>query len=230
VNSTSQILDVSVRPESRVVCKIPAWMIGVVIDHNLIASPAPVGDDVVVVWRDVPVEAIKPEPLPVTSLKPEDMLGSDTTGKTSVFPGSGNLVMRIAGTAFMAYPLIVLCMNVRRFRMTLPVRGDPVLRPTWLNTRSLGSSPNIGSPRSLGSSRRGRSPGRLGSPHGSFISHGRRTVGRDVSAAKLRSATATFSSTLPPTAPFILRKNHHAKQNRQTCNLLQANAPGVSCP
>ena len=46
-------------------------MVGVLVDHDLIASPVPAYDDVVIVRGDVPVEVVKPEAFPVSSRKVE---------------------------------------------------------------------------------------------------------------------------------------------------------------
>jgi hypothetical protein len=42
-------------------------MVGVFVDHNLIASPIPAGDDVVIVKGDVPIEIAESEAFAVPS-------------------------------------------------------------------------------------------------------------------------------------------------------------------
>src|ERR1035437_7296902 len=102
-------------------------MVGVFVDHDLIASPVPALDDVVIVGGDIPVETAKPEAFPVSSRQHEDMLRSKATAEASVCPRLIDVVMRIAGATIVSDPLIVPGVNVRNFRMTLLVRGNVVL-------------------------------------------------------------------------------------------------------
>jgi hypothetical protein len=163
-------------------------VVRVFVDYDLIASPVPSRNDVVIVRGDVPVEIAKPEALPVSPGKHEDMFPSKATGEASVRPRVIDVEMRIVGATPMSDPLIVPGVNVRSFRMTSFVHGNVVL----------GRGPGL-----LTSCRGGfaRRPGSLG---------GSRTVSRDVSAANLRAVTA--AALLPP-APPILRKSTHANQN-----------------
>ena len=41
--------------EAHVVGQIPADMVGIVVDHDLVASPVPISDDVVIVCGVVPL-------------------------------------------------------------------------------------------------------------------------------------------------------------------------------
>src|SRR5271157_767787 len=102
-------------------------MIGVLVDHDLIASPVPARDDVVIVRGDVPVEIAKPEALPVSSRKHEYMLRSEAAAEASVCPWLIDVVMRIVGATVMSDPLIVLGVNVRNVRMTSLVHLNVVL-------------------------------------------------------------------------------------------------------
>src|ERR1039457_6550880 len=102
-------------------------MVGVLVDHDLVATPVPACDDVVIVRGDVPVETIKPEAFPVSSRKHEHMLRSKATGEASVYPRLIEVVMRIVGPTIMSDPLIIRGVNVRNVRMTFLVRGNVVL-------------------------------------------------------------------------------------------------------
>ena len=75
-------------------------MVGVLVDHDLIASPVPARDDVVIVRGDVPVEIAEPEAFPVSSRQHEDMLRSKATGEAPVCPRLIAVVMRIVGARF----------------------------------------------------------------------------------------------------------------------------------
>src|SRR5579862_501018 len=84
--SAAQILDVSVGSEAWVVSEIPTGMVGILVDHHLIAAPVPVRDDVVIVRRHVPIEAPEPKAFPVSSRQHEDVLRSEAAAKASVRP------------------------------------------------------------------------------------------------------------------------------------------------
>ena len=88
-------------------------MVGVLVDHDLIASPVPVGDDVVVVRRDVPEEIVKPEALRVSSRKHEYMLRPKAAAEVPVRPRQIEMVMGIVRASIVSDPLIVLGVNVR---------------------------------------------------------------------------------------------------------------------
>src|ERR1017187_8113443 len=162
-------------------------MVGVLVDHDLIAAPIPSRDDVVIVRGDVPVEIVKPEAFPVSSRQHEYMLRSKAAGEASVRPRGIEVVMRVVGATSMSDPLIVFGVNVRNVRMTFLVHANAVLG------RRLGlPSCRLRSARSPGSRR------------------GSRTASRNVSTAKCRGFTAPV---LLPTAPLLLRKSSHANQH-----------------
>ena len=155
----------SVRAQPRVVGKIPANMVWILVDHDLIASPVPTRNDVEIVRGDIPVEIIEPEALRVSSRKHEYMLRSKTAAEMSVCPWLSEMVMRIGSATIVPNPFIVLRVNVRNVRMALLVHFHVILG------------------RRLPGPGGGRSARRLGSPRGS------RTVSRNVSTAN-RGMTA----------------------------------------
>lgn len=57
----AEVLDVNVGAEARVVGEVPADVIGIVVDHDVIRSPVPVAAVVEVVGRYAEVESAKPE-------------------------------------------------------------------------------------------------------------------------------------------------------------------------
>ena len=54
--SAFQVLNVNVRTQTRVVCEVPANVVGILVDHDLIARPVPARYDVVIERGDIPVE------------------------------------------------------------------------------------------------------------------------------------------------------------------------------
>src|ERR1035438_4173252 len=102
-------------------------MVGVLVDHDLIAVPVPAHHDVVIVRSDVPVEIVEPEALPVSPSKHEHMLRSKAAGEASVRPRLIEVVMGVVGATSMSDPLIVFGVNVRNIRMTCLVHANAVL-------------------------------------------------------------------------------------------------------
>jgi len=121
-------------------------MVRIVVDHDLIASPVPTGNDVVIVRGDVPVEIAKPEAFPVAARKYEYMLRSKATGEASVCKRLIDAVVRIVSATTMSDPLVVFGMNVRNLRMTFLVNGNAVLRRGLLASCGRRSAGRTGSP------------------------------------------------------------------------------------
>src|ERR1017187_8838218 len=74
-------------------------MVGVVVNHDLIATPVPTLYDRVIVRRDVPIKIAKPEPLPVSSRHHEYMLRAKAGREASVRPGLVHAGVRIVAAA-----------------------------------------------------------------------------------------------------------------------------------
>ncbi len=187
-------------------------MVGIFVNYNLIASPIPVGDDAVVIGRDVPIKVVEPETLSVPSAKPEYMLRAETAAEASVLPGVIEVEMWIIAAAVVSYPLIVAGVNVRRFGMSLPVGGNAILRGRCLTSRGLGCSP-----RRLHSRR-------LRSARWSLRCGGRRAVSGNVSTAHLGPRAAMLLSAA------LLRESSGTKQNCKSDYLFHSNSPGVCRP
>src|SRR5580704_11612542 len=107
-----------------VVSQVPAIVIRVLIDHDIVAIPQPVIDEVVIVRSDGEVEAAKPETLPVSSPKMENMARTEAAGKVSMFPGMIDMVVGIVTARIVSDPFIV-GVNVRSLRMTTLVGNNP---------------------------------------------------------------------------------------------------------
>src|ERR1035438_8843441 len=122
-------------------------MVGVVVNHDLIATPVPTLHDRVIVRRDVPIKIAKPEPLPVSSRHHEYMLRPKAAREASVRPWLIHAVVRIVTAATVSDPFIVAGMNVRITGMTLLVHHNVVplrriidRKSTRLNSSHLGIS------------------------------------------------------------------------------------------
>src|SRR5208337_255197 len=76
--------DVNVSPQPHVIGEVPAEVIRILINHDLVRNPEPVIAKAVVVRGNAEVEAAKPEALPVPSFKPKDMTGVRVPGLVAI--------------------------------------------------------------------------------------------------------------------------------------------------
>ena len=121
--------------EAGVIREIPARVIGIVVQHDVIAVPQPIVGVVVVVRRDVPVKAAKPEAVAASAFDAIDVVTADFTAEASVFPNVILMVTRIVTAPVMTDPLIALGMDVRSFGMALLVAERlTALVATWAAT------------------------------------------------------------------------------------------------
>src|SRR6202166_3080219 len=65
----TEILDVGIGSESRVIREIPARVIWIVVQHDVVGVPQPIAGVVVVVWRDAPVKTAEPETVPASAFE-----------------------------------------------------------------------------------------------------------------------------------------------------------------
>ena len=110
-------LDVNVSAQPHVVGQIPADMIRVVIDHDLIAVPQPVATKANIVGSDTKVEPTEPEAAGTAAGEPPNMALSQFPRKAPMLEWMIQVIVRIIGTTVVANPLVARCMNVRCFGM-----------------------------------------------------------------------------------------------------------------
>src|SRR5580693_330199 len=61
--ASAEILDVDVSAETDVVGEVPAVVVWVVVDDDLVGAPVPVTAEAVVSWGDIEIETAEPEAL-----------------------------------------------------------------------------------------------------------------------------------------------------------------------
>src|ERR1700722_4210010 len=122
--------------EAGVIGEIPAGVIGIVVQHDVIAVPQPIVGVVVVVRRDVPVKATEPEAVAASPFDAIDVVAANFTSEVSVFPNVILMVTSVVAASFMADPLIILSMHVRRFGMAwlVAIGGMPLLATRMTTT------------------------------------------------------------------------------------------------
>jgi hypothetical protein len=118
---------VNVSAQPRVVSEVPAVVIRIFINNDLVSIPEPIIDEAVVVRGNTEIKPADPETVPVPACKPENMLGSEAAGKASVLPGPIEVVVGIIPAGLMSDPGAV-SMNVGSFRMSGPIRKSMIFR------------------------------------------------------------------------------------------------------
>ena len=96
-----------VRAQPDVIREIPANMVWIFIDHDVVAVPEPIAAIDNVVWGDAEEEASKPETARPAALNPEDMAFTKTAPETSVRPRVIKAVVGIISARIMSNPLVV---------------------------------------------------------------------------------------------------------------------------
>jgi hypothetical protein len=214
---------VDIGSEPGVIGEIPAWVIWIVVQHDVVAAPQPVAGVVIVVRRDAPEIAAEPETVAASAFDAINVVAANFTAEASVFPNVILMVARIVAASGMTDPLIALRMDVWGFGMALLVAERlTALVATWapaaiVAALCLDCAATLTAAALIAALWLSRAAGR------------RRTVSRDVSAANLSwgAALATSSSlrmpatsTLRMPATTLLgecrerRNQKHCKQTR----------------
>src|ERR1017187_5223062 len=109
----TEIVHVHVRAEPRVIGQVPAVVVRVLVDHDLVAVPEPVAHVVVLERRDLKSEAAEPESFPGAAAEPEDVLWTETSREPAMCPDVVEVVLGIAAPGIMSNPAAVIGVDVR---------------------------------------------------------------------------------------------------------------------
>jgi len=112
--ASAEILDVDVSAEADVVGEVPAVMVWVVVDYDLVGAPGPVVAEGVVSGGRTEIETAEPEALAVATFDAPLVALADAAGEAAMLPGMIKMIMGIIAAGIVAYPLIV-GVNVRSF-------------------------------------------------------------------------------------------------------------------
>ena len=103
-------------------------MIGIVIDHDVIAVPQPVIAGIVVIGRGLKKETADVESIATAAMQPPDMLRPERPGKASVLPGMIEMIMNIIPAHVVPDPAVIFRVNVRpRWMPRRVLEGAPLL-------------------------------------------------------------------------------------------------------
>jgi hypothetical protein len=95
-----------------VVGEIPANVVIVLINYDLVGIPQPAVSEAEIVWGNAEEEAVKPEALRASSYKPEYMATAKAARKVPMLPGMTEMVVGIIPARVMPDPVAV-GVNVR---------------------------------------------------------------------------------------------------------------------
>src|SRR5271170_6800823 len=108
-----EIFDVDVRSEALVVGQIPADVIRVVINYDLIRIPQPAVAESDVVRGHAEIETTEPEPARAAATEVPYMVRAESAGEVAVLPRMIHVVVRIIRAGVMPDPSLAL-VDVRR--------------------------------------------------------------------------------------------------------------------
>jgi len=117
---SAKILHVDVGAQPDVIGEIPALMVGIFIDHDVVSVPVPVIDESQVKGGDAEVEATKPEAARASSCDAPGMSTAEAAVKVAMLPGMIEVEAGIVAPASVSDPFAVV-VNVRRVGMAFPV-------------------------------------------------------------------------------------------------------------
>ena len=113
----TEIQDVDVRSEPDVVRQVPARVVGIVIDHDVVAVPDPIVGVDNIIWRDGEEKSANIESIHPPTMQPPYMVRPDASSEMAMFPWMIQMVVRIGATGVVSHPLIILSVHMRSFRV-----------------------------------------------------------------------------------------------------------------
>ena len=127
-NLIPQVHDVGVGTESGVIGEVPAGVVGIGIDYDVVVIPQPSVGIVVVVGRNLEKVAVDIKSIAVTAAKPPDVLRPDAAVEPPVFPRMIEMIVGIVGSGVVSHPLICFGVDVRGLGMVwLIAEGAPLI-------------------------------------------------------------------------------------------------------
>jgi hypothetical protein len=209
--SPSHILDVDVSSQPDVVGEIPAWILGIIVDDDVVAAPIPVVDEAQIHGANAPEEAVETEPIRTAAAQMPDVAASDAAVKAAMFERAIQVV--IYTCAVMSHPLAT-GVDVGRFGMSSAVREAFLGAPATLLPRILGTRFLLGTLFLLGALFLGsllRPLGRLGPSRGTVSGNILPTA--HITTATLLSASLGKGG---PTSYHGHRKDSYCKSHINT--------------
>src|SRR5271157_450536 len=102
----SHIHHVHIRAEAHVVGQVPADVIRIVIDHDVVGIPQPSVAEGNVKRRYVPVPAVEPEAAGASAAQMPHMPAAKSAGKAAMLEGVVKMIVRVAASRVVAHPAL----------------------------------------------------------------------------------------------------------------------------
>jgi hypothetical protein len=112
-NLVSHVHDMHIGTQSRIVSKVPTDMVGVLIEHNIVAVPLPVSAIGVVKGGHRKEEGAYGKSITVTTVESPDMSWADDARKVTMLPRMIEVIVRVAPTRIMSDPKIIFRVHMR---------------------------------------------------------------------------------------------------------------------
>ena len=109
--------------KANVVGEIPAIVVGIIVDHDLVAVPIPIVAVGIVIGCDAEIETAEPEAFAIAAGDAPFVTAADAAGKAAMLPGTIEMIVGIIAAGFVADPLVIV-VNVRSVGM-IPFIGIP---------------------------------------------------------------------------------------------------------
>jgi len=123
----SQVLNVDVGAESYVVGEVPAVVVGIVVDDDVVAVPKPLVAEADVEVGDAEVETAEPKASRTAACQMPDVAAADAAGEASMLPGMIEVVVSVCAARVVADPFSI-GMDVWGVGVTGVIVKVPVLR------------------------------------------------------------------------------------------------------
>ena len=109
-------MNVDVGAEPGVVGEVPAVVVGIFVDDDVIAVPKPIANVIVIVGSYAEGEAAEPEALAVSTAQAEHMTAAKAAGEAAMFPRMIEMIVGIIAAGIVADPCVIV-VDVRSFRV-----------------------------------------------------------------------------------------------------------------
>ncbi len=103
----SKILDVDVGTKPDVISQVPAIVVGVFVDHDIVAIPEPVAAVADVEVGDGEAKTAKPEQARSSAAQMPHMPAAEAAGEASMLPGMIEVIVNVIPAGIVADPLAV---------------------------------------------------------------------------------------------------------------------------
>ena len=133
---SSQIQHMDIFACADVISQIPADMIGIIVDHDIVIVPKPAAAIVIVVWRDLEEEAANIEPVSTAAAQAPNVPRAKAGSEMPVLPGMVEMIVGIVAARIVANPAVIFSMHVGSLWMAFLIAEGAVLalvgRTRWL--------------------------------------------------------------------------------------------------